>query len=104
MKLQRDHHEELRIIDEEKTKKDPEVPARQGGRVVILMDPESGDVILKKKGKLTAEILKRLSDDTVRYIILSDPDEQKGAGRRRAASEGAESKFYRRSTTKKSDA
>ncbi|MBU6432295.1 MAG: DNA-directed RNA polymerase subunit beta, partial [Nitrospirae bacterium] len=42
-----------------------------------LMDPESGDVILKKKGKLTAEILKRLPDETVRYIILSDPDEQK---------------------------
>ena len=40
-------------------------------------DPESGDVILKKKGKLTAEILKRLSDESVRYIILSDPDEQK---------------------------
>ena len=32
------------------------------GKVVgrDLMDPESGDVILKKKGKLTAEILKRL--------------------------------------------
>jgi len=42
-----------------------------------LMDPESGDVILKKKGKLTAEILRRLPDDTVRHIILSDPDEQK---------------------------
>jgi len=42
-----------------------------------LMDPESGDVILKRKGKLTAEILKRLPDETVRYIILSDPDEQK---------------------------
>jgi DNA-directed RNA polymerase subunit beta len=41
------------------------------------MDPESGDVILKKKGKLTAEILRRLPDETVRYIILSDPDEQK---------------------------
>lgn len=41
------------------------------------MDPESGDVILKKKGKLTAEILKRLPDEAVRYIILSDPDEQK---------------------------
>ena len=49
------------------------------GKVVgrDLMDPESGDVILKKKGKLTVEILKRLPDETVRYIILSDPDEQK---------------------------
>src|SRR5690349_1121369 len=76
MRLQRDHHEELRIIDEEKTKK---VRKLLLGKVVgrDLMDPESGDVILKKKGKLTAEILKRLSDESVRYIILSDPDEQK---------------------------
>lgn len=76
MKLQRDHHEELRIIDEEKTKK---IRKLLLGKVVgrDLMDPESGDVILKKKGKLTAEILRRLPDDTVRYIILSDPDEQK---------------------------
>ena len=56
MKLQRDHHEELRIIDEEKTKK---IRKLLLGKVVgrDLMDPESGDVILKKKGKLTAEIL-----------------------------------------------
>ena len=76
MRLQRDHQEELRIIDEEKTKK---VRKLFLGKVVgrDLMDPESGDVILKKKGKLTAEILKRLSDESVRYIILSDPDEQK---------------------------
>ncbi|MCG3768876.1 MAG: DNA-directed RNA polymerase subunit beta [Nitrospira sp.] len=76
MKLQRDHHEELRIIDEEKIKK---VRKLLLGKVVgrDLMDPESGDVILKKKGKLTAEILKRLQDEAVRYITLSDPDEQK---------------------------
>jgi DNA-directed RNA polymerase subunit beta len=76
MRLQRDHLEVLRIIDEEKTKK---VRKLLLGKVVgrDLMDPESGDVILKKKGKLTAEILKRLSDESVRYIILSDPDEQK---------------------------
>ncbi|BCA56719.1 RNA polymerase, beta subunit [Nitrospira sp. KM1] len=76
MKLQRDHHEELRIIEEEKNKK---IRKLLLGKVVgrDLMDPESGDVILKKKGKLTAEILKRLPDETVRYIILSDPDEQK---------------------------
>src|SRR5262245_15911878 len=76
MKLQRDHHEELRIINEEKAKK---IRKLLLGKVVgrDLMDAESGDVILKKKGKLTAEILKRLPDETVRYIILSDPDEQK---------------------------
>ncbi|HXV69565.1 MAG TPA: DNA-directed RNA polymerase subunit beta [Nitrospira sp.] len=76
MKLQHDHHEELRIIEEEKTKK---IRKLLLGKVVgrDLMDPDTGDVILKKKGKLTAEILKRLPDDTVRHIILSDPDEQK---------------------------
>src|SRR3989454_3877700 len=45
MKLQRDHHEELRIIDEEKTKK---IRKLLLGKVVgrDLMDPESCDVIL----------------------------------------------------------
>ncbi|MBI3603270.1 MAG: DNA-directed RNA polymerase subunit beta [Nitrospirae bacterium] len=76
LKLQRDHQDELRIIEEEKNKKMRKLLL---GKVVgrDLMDPESGDVNLKKKGKLTAEILKKLSDDNVRHIILSDPDEQK---------------------------
>jgi DNA-directed RNA polymerase subunit beta len=76
LKLQRDHQDELRIIEEEKNKK---IRKLLLGKVVgrDLMDPESGDIILKKKGKLTAEILKKLSDDNVRHIILSDPDEQK---------------------------
>ncbi|MFQ5991338.1 MAG: DNA-directed RNA polymerase subunit beta [Nitrospiraceae bacterium] len=76
LKLQRDHHDELRIIDEEKNKK---IRKLLLGRVVgrDLMDPESGEVVLKKKGKLSAEILKKLTDDNIRHIILSDPDEQK---------------------------
>jgi DNA-directed RNA polymerase subunit beta len=76
LKLQRDHQDELRIIEEEKNKK---IRKLLLGKIVgrDLMDPESGDIILKKKGKLTAEILKKLSDDNVRHIILSDPDEQK---------------------------
>src|SRR5437773_1614047 len=76
LKLQRDHQDELRIIDEEKNKK---IRKLLSGKVVgrDLMDPESGDVILKKKGKLAAEILKKLSDGNVRHIILGDPDEQK---------------------------
>ena len=76
LKLQRDHHDELRIIDEEKQKKMRKLLL---GKVVgrDIMDPDSGEVILKKKGKLSAEILKRLSDDSIRHIILSDPDEQK---------------------------
>jgi len=76
IKLQRDHQDELRIIEEEKNKK---IRKLLLGKVVgrDLMDPETGDVILKKKGKLTAEILKKLSDDNVRRIILADPEEQK---------------------------
>ena len=48
MKLQRDHQEELRIIDDEKTKK---VRKLLLGKVVgrDLMDPETGDVILKRR-------------------------------------------------------
>jgi DNA-directed RNA polymerase subunit beta len=76
LKLQRDHQDELRIIEEEKNKK---IRKLLLGKVVgrDLMDPETGDVILKKKGKLTAEILKKLSDDNIRRIILADPEEQK---------------------------
>jgi DNA-directed RNA polymerase subunit beta len=76
LKVQRDHQDELRIIEEEKNKK---IRKLLLGKVVgrDLMDPDSGDVTLKKKGKLTAEILKKLSDDNARHIILSDADEQK---------------------------
>ncbi len=76
IKLQRDLQDELRIIEAEKNKK---IRKLLLGKVVgrDLMDPETGDVILKKKGKLTAEILKRLSDENVRHIVLADPDEQK---------------------------
>ena len=76
LKMQRDHQDELRIIEEEKNKK---IRKLLLGKVVgrDLMDPDGGDVILKKKGKLTAEILKKLSDEHIRHIILSDPEEQK---------------------------
>ncbi len=76
LKLQRDHQDELRIIEEEKNKK---IRKFLLGKVVgrDLMDAESGEVTLKKKGKLTAEILKKLTDDNVRHITLSDLDEQK---------------------------
>ena len=90
MKLQRDLQDELRIIDAEKTKK---IRKLLLGKVVgrDLMDPENGEVILKKKGKLTAEILKKLSDDNIRHIVLSDPDEQKELeGIERRAKEQAE--------------
>jgi DNA-directed RNA polymerase subunit beta len=75
-KIQRDHQDALRILEEEKNKK---IRKLLLGKVVArdLMDPESGEVILKKKGKLTAEILKKLADQHLRHITLSDPEEQK---------------------------
>ena len=62
LKLQRDHQDELRIIEEEKNKK---IRKFLLGKVVgrDLMDADTGDVTLKKKGKLTAEVLKKLGDD-----------------------------------------
>jgi DNA-directed RNA polymerase subunit beta len=75
MKLQRDHQDEIRIIEEEKIKK---IRKFMLGRVVgrDIMDPDSGEVVLKKKGKLTADVLRQLSDDELRHTILADPEEQ----------------------------
>ena len=42
-----------------------------------LMDPDSGEVILKKKGRITADVLRRLTDDDARRVIMADADEQK---------------------------
>ncbi|RMH07927.1 MAG: DNA-directed RNA polymerase subunit beta, partial [Nitrospirae bacterium] len=76
VKIERNYREELRIIEEERNKK---IRRHLLGQVVgrDLMDPESGEVILKKKGKITAEVLKKLSDDDVRRVILGDAEEQK---------------------------
>ncbi len=75
LKLQRDHQDEIRIIEEEKVKK---IRKFMLGRVVgrDIMDADSGEVVLKKKGKLTAEVLRQLSDDELRHTILADPEEQ----------------------------
>jgi len=41
------------------------------------MDPDSGEVILKKKGRITSDVLRKLTDDDARRVILADADEQK---------------------------
>jgi DNA-directed RNA polymerase subunit beta len=76
LKIQREHQDSLRIVDEEKNKK---IRKLLLGRVVArdLMDGESGEIILKRKGKITPEILKKLSDDEIRRIVLSDLEDQK---------------------------
>src|SRR5439155_506423 len=76
MRIQREHQDSLRIVEEEKNKK---IRKLLLGKVVArdLMDGETGEIILKRKGKITPEILKKLSDDEVRRIVLSDPEDQK---------------------------
>ena len=75
LRIQREHQDSLRIVEEEKNKK---IRKLLLGKVVArdLMDGESGEIILKRKGRITPEILKKLSDDEIRRIILSDPEDQ----------------------------
>ena len=74
-KIQREHQDSLRIVEEEKNKK---IRKLLLGKVVArdLMDGDSGEIILKRKGKTTPEILTKLSDDEIRRIMLSDPQDQ----------------------------
>ena len=76
VKIERNYQDELRIIEEERNKRLRKLLL---GQVVgrDLMDHESGEVILKKKGKITADVLRKLSDDDVRRVILGDAEEQK---------------------------
>jgi DNA-directed RNA polymerase subunit beta len=76
VKIERDYQDELRILEEERNKKIRKLLLGQFvGR--DLMDPDSGEVVLKKKGRITAEVLRKLSDDDARRVILGDTEEQK---------------------------
>ncbi|MDT7043864.1 DNA-directed RNA polymerase subunit beta [Candidatus Nitronereus thalassa] len=76
VKIERNYQDELRIIEEERNKRLRKLLL---GQVVgrDLMDHDNGDVILKKKGKITADVLRKLSDDDVRRVILGDAEEHK---------------------------
>ena len=76
VKIERNYQDELHIIEDERNKK---IRRLLLGQMVgrDLMDPESGEVILKKKGKITADVLRKLSDDDVRRVLLGDPEEQR---------------------------
>ncbi len=76
VKIERNYQDELYIIEDERNKKIRKILL---GQVVgrDLMDPESGEVILKKKGRITADVLRKLPDDDVRRVILSDAEEQR---------------------------
>ncbi|MCA9471720.1 MAG: DNA-directed RNA polymerase subunit beta [Nitrospirales bacterium] len=76
VKIERNYQDELRIIEEERNKKIRKLLLGQFvGR--DLMDPDSGEVILKKKGRITSEVLRKLSNDDARRVILGDGEEQK---------------------------
>ncbi len=76
VKIERNYQDELYIIEDERNKKIRKILL---GQVVgrDLMDPESGEVILKKKGRITADVLRKLPDDDVRRVLLSDAEEQR---------------------------
>ncbi len=74
-RLQRDHQDELRIIEEEKYRKIRKILS--GGTIANdLVDRESGDILLKKKKKITKEILDRISDEQLKGISLAEAEEQ----------------------------
>ncbi|MDE0146412.1 MAG: DNA-directed RNA polymerase subunit beta [Nitrospira sp.] len=76
VKIERNYQDELHIIEDERNKK---IRRLLLGQVVgrDLMDPENGEIILKKKWKITSDVLRRLPDDEVRRVILGDPEEQR---------------------------
>ncbi len=74
--IERNYQDELRLIEEDRNRK---IRRMLLGQVVgrDLLDPEGGEVILKKKGKLTSDVLKKLPDDDLRRVMLGDAEEQK---------------------------
>ena len=74
--IERNHQDELRLLEEERNKK---IGKLLLGQVVgrDLMDPEGGEVLLRKKGKITSDVLKKLPADDLRHVTLGDAEEQK---------------------------
>ncbi|HSG05120.1 MAG TPA: DNA-directed RNA polymerase subunit beta, partial [Nitrospiria bacterium] len=74
-RLQRDHQDELRMIEEERTKK---MRRFLNGKIIgrDIVDPETGEVALKRKRKITPDILKKIKDDQLRDILLGSSEEQ----------------------------
>jgi DNA-directed RNA polymerase subunit beta len=74
-RLQRVHHDEIRILEEETIKK---VRRYLVGKTVAkdLVDRESGEVTLKKKKIITKDVIDSLTDEDLRNIVLSEPAEQ----------------------------
>jgi DNA-directed RNA polymerase subunit beta len=75
VRLQKEHQEELRLLEEEKYKK---IRRFLSGKIVgrDIVDPESGEVLLKRKRRLTPEVLKKIANEQIKNIVLSNPDEE----------------------------
>jgi len=80
IQLQRDHHDELRIIAEEKNKKIREFLLDRAVGVDVL-NSETGGILLKKKSKITETVLKTIPDADLRDLFLLESDEQERVDR-----------------------
>jgi len=79
-RLHRDHQDEIRIIHEEKNKKIRKILL---GNLIgnDIVDMTTGDILLKKKKKMTQEVLDRLTDEMLRNVVLNDRAEQEKVDR-----------------------
>ncbi|WDT81134.1 MAG: hypothetical protein MPW14_05090 [Candidatus Manganitrophus sp.] len=75
IRLQRDRHDELRILEEEKHQKIRKLLLGKLAGVDIV-DPETGESLLKNKNKITKEILDRIPDEELKNVLLNEPEEQ----------------------------
>lgn len=74
-RLHRDHRDELRIIEEEKYKKIRKILFGKTIGVDIV-DTDTGEILLKKKKKITKEVLDHIPDEEIKNVILSESEEQ----------------------------
>ncbi|VAX26802.1 DNA-directed RNA polymerase beta subunit [hydrothermal vent metagenome] len=74
-RIHRDHKDELGIIEQEKLKKLRSLMIEMLVGVDIV-DPETGEILLKKKKKITEEILEKIKDSALKHITLSDKKAQ----------------------------
>ncbi|HXN06936.1 MAG TPA: DNA-directed RNA polymerase subunit beta [Nitrospiria bacterium] len=72
-RIQRDHQDELRLLEEEKNKKIRKILLDKTVANEIV-DRETGDFILQKKKKITPEVLAKIPDGELRDITLGDPE------------------------------
>ncbi|MBI1821984.1 MAG: DNA-directed RNA polymerase subunit beta [Nitrospirae bacterium] len=74
LRIQRDHQDELRLLEEEKNKKIRKILLDMTVANEI-MDRETGETLLHKKKKLTGEILEKISDSDLKDISLVETEE-----------------------------